>query len=180
MSAVKHHCHQIALGFFRLDLSGKFDGVHTVSAGFVAVSDTELIFGGIDDRTGNTVVFHAQRFSGFGFIHTGADGADIEFAECIKSIFHPGVAIIAGVIVGKQNGIDLKRRSKHGTFRIAAVIGAAFVNGGILPGHGTFPLKHLHIGGVEKGFDLTGDLIDTFDQISAVFFSGAEIPGNDH
>ena len=107
-------------------------------------------------------------------------GADIEFAESIERILHAGSAVVAGMVVGKQNRINFKRCGKDGTFRITAVIGTALVNGGILTGHGTFPLQYFHISRVKKRFYLSGDLIDTFDQIAAIFFSGTEIPGDDH
>jgi hypothetical protein len=83
------------------------------------------------------------------------------------------------VIVGKQHGIDAKSRGKDGAFGIAAVIGTAFVDGGILFGNGTFPLQKFQIGIVKDWFDLRGDLIDTFDKIGAILFPGAEISGND-
>jgi hypothetical protein len=60
------------------------------------------------------------------------------------------------------------------------VVGAAFVDGGILPGNGTLPLEHSHISRFKIGFDLPGDLIDPVDQIFAIGFAGTEVSGDDH
>jgi hypothetical protein len=59
------------------------------------------------------------------------------------------------------------------------VVGASFVNGGILPGDGALPLEYFHIGIIKKGLDRRGDLMDSGGEVGTIFFSGAEISGDD-
>ena len=179
MAAVKRDDDQIAFGFFSFDIQCDLQRVDAVGTGDVTISDAELIFGGVDDGNFKSILFDAERTGGIGGIHSGTDGTDVEFLKGIKSIFYSRRAVVAGVIVGKQNGVDTQSCGKDGTFGVAAVVGTAFVDGGILFGDGAFPLQKFQIGIVKEWFDLTGDLIDTFDKIGAILFPGAEISGDD-
>ena len=177
-TAMQSGNNQIVFGTDRFYFADQAEHIQSANPGGVFVRCTELIFCDIEKGDLQTVVFDMERLCRLLQIHACSDGTDVQIAECIKSIFDAFGIIVAGMIVGEQDGIDIQSCCKGRTLRFAAVVRPGFVDRSSADRCGTFPLEDTEVRIVKERFDRGCEFRGTLCDRIRVFFPRTEVPGN--